>query len=95
MSEYNAILELGMQNGLHFPLFLHVLFSTFLYCQCGKLGPYSVFGDFSIHDCPCTCNALSACVILTPARISLAIPTHGDDSCDFSCSVARVKVLLT
>lgn len=104
MSEYNVILELGMQNGLPFPVFFacfvqHVpLLSVWetwsLFCLWGG---NAWTPDFSIHDCPCTRNALSACAltsaILSPVRVGLAIPTHGDDSCDFSCSVARVKIL--
>ena len=106
MSEYNAILELGMQNDLHFPVvfacfvqqvpLLSVWETCSLFCLWGG-NAWTL--DFSIHDCPCTHNALSVCAltnaILSPVRADLAIPTHRDDSCDFSCSVARVKILLT
>lgn len=67
MSDCNAMLEPGMQNGLHFPVFFtcfvqHIpLLSAWdtqsLFCLWEGNAWTSVF---SAHDCPCARTALSA-----------------------------------
>lgn len=72
MSDYNAILELGMQNGLCFPVFFTCFIQHIpllpawntqsLLCLWG--------GNVSAHDCPCAHSALTACA-----------PTNAISSC--------------
>jgi len=83
------------------------LFSLFLYWEHGKPGLFfclseAMPGDLTLvsttasvlatHQVPA--QVLTS-AILSPVRVGLAIPIHGDNSCDCSCSVARVKILLT
>jgi len=68
MSEYNGILELGMQNNLHFPVgfvcFVQPIpllgawetWSFFLPFRGNAWRP-----DFGIHNCLCTRNTPSTC----------------------------------
>lgn len=87
--------------------YLHVLFSTFLYCQCGILSPYSIFGEGMpghLSSVPTTAPVLAVHGVLVhpqvqfhPVGVDFVIPVlpHGNESCDCSSSGARAKILLT
>lgn len=81
MSEYNAILDLGMHFPVVFCMFRSACSITLSVKNFGPWGGNAWTPNFSFYDCPCTCNTLRACAltraILSPVRVGLAIPTHG------------------